>query len=135
MNELTQQKWRNAVRRGDTEKGFTDWLAEQEKMASAEVSFLDLTNAETATILAALRYYQMQTGIPVRITNIASDEGRLRPLSNMGIDDLCQKINTEQKTRKVEGYLLVHPDGKTATITTQIPGDRCKLTVKRLVAL
>ena len=57
-----------------------------------------LTREETATILAALRYYQ-QKGLgdpenrPLDIHEIASDDDDLISLDEDDIDGLCEKLN------------------------------------------
>lgn len=55
-----------------------------------------LTDRETSTVLAALRYWQLrQTGkAPVSdFDDLASNGGALVPLDPQEVDQLCEKIN------------------------------------------
>lgn len=56
-------------------------------------------NREIATILAALRYWQLAQNsasrIPIAIDDISTDFGELEPLGKEEIDGLCMKINCE----------------------------------------
>jgi hypothetical protein len=60
---------------------------------------LDANDRQLATILAALRYHQAEnlqgtSEIPDQaIREIATDSGRLMPLSSQEIDQLCERIN------------------------------------------
>lgn len=57
---------------------------------------MKLTEREVATMLAALRYWQLrQTGeAPDNdYDDIASDGGKLSPLPPEEVDELCEKIN------------------------------------------
>jgi len=60
---------------------------------------LDISDRQLATILAALRYHQAEnlqrtSEIPDHaIREIATDGGRLEPLSSQEIDRLCERIN------------------------------------------
>jgi len=62
---------------------------------------LDVSDRELATILAALRYHQAEnlqgtSEIPDQaIREIATDSGRLRPLSSQEIEQLCERINLD----------------------------------------
>ena len=57
---------------------------------------------ETGTVLAALRRWQRETDWEVRWQDdIASDIGRLEPLDDREIDELCEQLNTRRKTRLV----------------------------------
>ena len=56
-----------------------------------------LTAREIAAILAGLRLYQREAEAHggVRFAcGVASDDGRLEPLTAAEIDDLCERINT-----------------------------------------
>lgn len=51
---------------------------------------------ETATILAALRFWQHETSVAERSDNeIATDGGELDPMNDEEIDRLCERINSE----------------------------------------
>ena len=53
------------------------------------------TSRELATVLAALRFWQGLTDMPIRIKDeIATDNDRHVPLNDLEIDALCEKINT-----------------------------------------
>lgn len=59
------------------------------------------TDRETATILAALRIYQWREDNEARhhlpdTVSIATDDHRFLPLTDTEIDDLCERINTEE---------------------------------------
>lgn len=51
-----------------------------------------LTEAELATVLAALRVYQ-RVGPDADEMEIATNEGRCRALDAAQIDDLCERLN------------------------------------------
>jgi hypothetical protein len=56
-----------------------------------------VTPREFATILAALRYWQVSGRTAATYApeyDIASDSGTLEPLSNDEIDALCERLNT-----------------------------------------
>lgn len=54
-----------------------------------------MTARETATVLAALRYWQ-STGAPgPDLADIASVGGTVKPLGLAEIDDLCERLNCE----------------------------------------
>jgi len=54
-----------------------------------------LSSRELATVLAALREWQMKSKMIDRCCNgIATDGGTLDPLGNTEICALCEKINT-----------------------------------------
>ena len=58
---------------------------------------LILNDAELATVLAALRYWQHvlpSEGLLHRFTDIASNGGELEPLDPDDIDALCERINS-----------------------------------------
>lgn len=48
---------------------------------------------ETATILAALRFWQAADSWPPRFVEIATDEESFDFLTQPEIDDLCEKVN------------------------------------------
>lgn len=57
---------------------------------------LRLSNRELHTILAALRYYQVQCDtddLPARMADLASNDGEVQPLDATEIDHLCERIN------------------------------------------
>lgn len=59
---------------------------------------MDLTPAQIATMLAALRYYQQQGMCdegkrPPDIDDIATDGGSVTALDEDEVDDLCQQLN------------------------------------------
>lgn len=60
-----------------------------------------LTDRQHATVLAALRLWQEQLAsglIPKPETlTIASNEGRLTPLCEAEIDQLCEELNTAER--------------------------------------
>lgn len=58
---------------------------------------MHLDNCETATILAALRLLQAQPALPAAIEAIATDYGRVEPLDDTEIDQLCERINLDQE--------------------------------------
>jgi len=58
---------------------------------------LSVTPRELATILAALRYWQVSdrnTATEAPEYDIASDAGQFEPLDNDEIDSLCEQLNT-----------------------------------------
>ena len=71
----------------------------QEPEQKQTCSLLRVSDRDLATILAALRFHQEEnlqgtTAIPDQaIRDIATDCGRLEPLSFEEIDDLCQRLN------------------------------------------
>lgn len=48
---------------------------------------------ETATILAALRFWQTQPNVTPELHAIATDGDQVNPLTNEEIDTLCERIN------------------------------------------
>jgi len=58
------------------------------------IAGIELTDEATATILAALRYYQTTTIHGDNIYAIASDDNTLTPLDSDEIDVLCEDLNT-----------------------------------------
>jgi hypothetical protein len=53
-----------------------------------------LDERSLATMLAALRYWQAKTIQEARLHDpVASDEGRIQPLSDLEIDELCELLN------------------------------------------
>ncbi len=56
----------------------------------------DLDDRELATVLGALRTYQiaMAENLPHNIDDIVSDGGTLKPLTDAEIDALCERLNT-----------------------------------------
>lgn len=68
---------------------------------TGDVIPLSVTSAELATILAALRYYQVKGfGDPANrndaIHDIATDGGTIISLDDAGIDALCERLNMEE---------------------------------------
>ena len=60
--------------------------------------FLQMDEREFATVLAALRYWQAnnrQNAKRAPEYDIASDSGKLQPLGDLEIDELCERINCE----------------------------------------
>ena len=60
--------------------------------------FLQVDEREFATVLAALRYWQAnnrQNAKRAPEYDIASDSGKLQPLGDLEIDELCERINCE----------------------------------------
>lgn len=57
-----------------------------------------LNDRERATMLAALRLWQHMRGGPStqEFAAIACDDGRLDPLTDGEISDLCERLNTEE---------------------------------------
>jgi hypothetical protein len=60
---------------------------------------VDIDEAELATILAALRYYQREglgepDNRPIEIHDIATNGGAVISLDDAGIDVLCERLNT-----------------------------------------
>lgn len=57
----------------------------------------ELTVRERATVLAALRYWQIwlpiESDCPERYVDIATDGGGLEPLSEEEVDSLIEKLN------------------------------------------
>lgn len=51
------------------------------------------TREETATILAALRYWQAAKAWPPQFVDIATDGESFDFLTQPEIDDLCEKVN------------------------------------------
>ncbi len=76
---------------------------------------LNVTGREFATILAGLRYWQRK-GIlgPTKPHclaeyDIASDAGKVQPLGNLEIDELCERLNfadTPTKTKERQEQLV-----------------------------
>ncbi len=60
---------------------------------------MDLSDRELATVLAALREWQGilagEEPAAKEVNDIASDGGRLQPLTVEEIGDLCERLNTE----------------------------------------
>lgn len=59
---------------------------------------IEVSLAEHATILAALRYYQRfaltdPVNLPLEIAYIASNLGSVQPLDDDDIDHLCERLN------------------------------------------
>ncbi len=52
-----------------------------------------IDDAELATILAALRYYQAAPFVGNRFMDIATNGGEVDPLDADAIDTLCEEIN------------------------------------------
>lgn len=124
---FTRAQWRSAVRRNNTELGYTDWVHDRIAKTSTDLNLVNLNARDSATIIAALRFYVAATALPVRFQVV-------EPLMMHEVDDLCQRLKDGQSC-VVQGYLLTHPDGKVATITRQTPGPRCALKITRLVAV
>lgn len=61
-----------------------------------------MNERQLATTLAALRAYQSEIalGRGPSHEDIATDGGRLAPLSPREIDDLCQKLNAQTKSSR-----------------------------------
>ena len=60
-----------------------------------------LSGRESATILAALRYWQREgLGSVGSEHDIADDHGRFKPLSVADIDQLCERINLCDRDKK-----------------------------------
>jgi len=82
-------------------------------VAEAEGSRLDLDGRELATVLAALRYYQaenLQGGADVAdeaVATVATDGGRLQPLTRDEIDALCERLNSQAVRRATPRGLQV----------------------------
>jgi hypothetical protein len=59
---------------------------------------IQLTEAELATVLAALRYWQAagEMGMNARLCPIATDEGNIEPLDLNEVDALCERINRRE---------------------------------------
>ena len=72
------------------------------------MSLISISNKETATVLAALRYFQRvagANGVPAVVRGHFDEHG---PLSLEGIDELCERINIPPKL----GYVLVDIDAE-----------------------
>lgn len=65
---------------------------------------ITLTDAEHATVLAALRYWQREgiTGDPPPEEDIATDAGKFAPLDTQAIDRLCERLNMPAPPREVD---------------------------------
>jgi hypothetical protein len=71
-------------------------------MANRNPVPVELSGRELATVLAALRYWQLQ-GLMSQadaIHKIASDGGRHKPMKSDQIDRLCERINLDCETDK-----------------------------------
>lgn len=68
---------------------------------------MTLNKRETATVLAALRYFQRQPRNVVRGSLIQLHFDDVKPLSDEQIDSLCERINTD-----VPPKVLKKPLGK-----------------------
>lgn len=60
---------------------------------------MQVSDAEQATILAALRIYQRELNlnggaVPLDVRDIAECGGLVDPLGDAEIDELCERINT-----------------------------------------
>ena len=69
------------------------------KPKTADVK-LTITSQEHATVLAALRFYQARgqddhTNRTPSIHDIATNGGQVNSLDDQGIENLCEKINTQ----------------------------------------
>lgn len=53
----------------------------------------DLTDRQLGTVLAALREWQNSPNRDRRAHIVATDEGRLTPLTDAEINDLCEDLN------------------------------------------
>ena len=62
---------------------------------------MKLNAPELNAILAGLRLLQSRRALPVDVADIASNGGECDPLSDDGIDDLCQRINCAESIRLV----------------------------------
>ena len=87
-----------------------------------------LNMEQTATILAALRFYQWNgQGDPDKrnrdIHNIATDSGELISLNDEGIDTLCEMINHKMEFEQAERDLESAPKELLAAMD-KIPIDR-----------
>ena len=73
---------------------------------------LNVTGREFATILAGLRYWQAnnrQNAKRAPEYDIASDAGKVQPLGNLEIDELCERLNfadTPTKTKERQEQLV-----------------------------
>lgn len=58
-----------------------------------------MNDREHATVLAALRLWQMQRerDIPGSLMEVATDGHTLEPLTDDEIDALCERLNTEAR--------------------------------------
>jgi len=70
---------------------------------------IKLNKRETATVLAALRYFQRQPRNVVRGSLIQLHFDDVEPLSDEQIDSLCERINTDHEPK-----VLKKPLGKRA---------------------
>lgn len=68
-----------------------------------KILFMD--RREIGTVLAALKWYQSELGVEGDLTKsvkeIASDYDTLIPLTSKEIDDLCERINTNNPDNRV----------------------------------
>ena len=55
---------------------------------------MELGSRELATVLAALRAWQSQTGHHVGLEDVSTNGGTLKALSDAEIDDLCERLNS-----------------------------------------
>lgn len=62
---------------------------------------MKLNAPELNAILAGLRLLQSCSAMPVDVADIASNGGQCDPLSDDGIDDLCQRLNCADSIRLV----------------------------------
>lgn len=63
------------------------------------MNLVNLSEAELATVLAALRFWQSKGQLESAtfgLQQIATNEGLVEPLDSDQIDDLCEKINTDE---------------------------------------
>lgn len=83
------------------EEAFTWGVQHGTFLAGADDRLLDLDGRELATVLAALRYYQSENlqddgKIADQVAgDIASDGGRLQPLTREEVDALCERLNSQ----------------------------------------
>jgi len=60
---------------------------------------MNLNKRETATVLAALRYFQTQSTKSNLRGSLHFVNEKVDPLTNEQIDRLCERINTDHKSR------------------------------------
>ena len=89
------------------EEAYTWGIQHGTFVAGAEDRLLDLDGRELATILAALRYYQAENlqadgeAADQAAGEIASDGGRLQPLTREEIDALCERLNARRTSSEM----------------------------------
>lgn len=129
--------WVNAVRRGDTDLSYGDWVDEQRKQSDEQPNLHALNQRELNTIIAALRFWQAQPGHPARFANLATDGGT-RALTSAEIDALAERINNDGELAQVIAYALHDPaTGALVTLGRHKPGKAAhkRWNVQRLVGV